>query len=158
MKSIRSRAPAASTPAVRRAMQAVHTAHTTPEILLRSSLFKLGLRYRVHTRPEPSLPIKADLVFRSRKLTIFVDGCFWHGCPRHFRIPKVNAAWWEEKIADNVRRDKRNISLLKARGWNVVRIWEHDISPTRLPKILERVVTQTVPKPSIRPHKRYRIE
>jgi DNA mismatch endonuclease (patch repair protein) len=71
---------------------------------------------------------KADIVFRRAGLCVFVDGCYWHGCPKHFRTPKVNAAWWNEKIADNRSRDRRKTAALRRRGWTVIRIWEHELA------------------------------
>ena len=58
---------------------------------------------------------------------MFVDGCYWHGCPRHFAVPKQNSAWWTEKIDDNRTRDVRRTAELRDRGWMVIRLWEHDV-------------------------------
>jgi DNA mismatch endonuclease (patch repair protein) len=89
-------------------------------------VFALGLRYRLHQRPLPGLRRCADLVFRPAKVAVFVDGCFWHGCPRHFAPPRANGAWWRQKIGRNARRDcDTNVQLLAA-GWSVLRFWEHD--------------------------------
>lgn len=125
--SIRSRAPKASSAVVRRVMQANTGRTTAPERTLRTMLHCMGLRYRVDARPEPSLRCSADLVFRQSKVCVFVDGCYWHGCSEHFAVPKRNAAWWAEKIADNCRRDVKRTAELKALGWIVIRLWEHDL-------------------------------
>lgn len=128
MSSIRSRAPSASSPLVRKAMQKVRRRDTTAELQLRKDLFRLGLRYRLHTKPVDALPCKADIVFRSARVCVFVDGCYWHGCSQHFRPPHTNASWWMEKIGDNRMRDRRQSRILRQYGWLVIRVWEHQIT------------------------------
>jgi DNA mismatch endonuclease (patch repair protein) len=87
----------------------------------------LGLRYRVNQRiQDVDLIVRPDLVFASKKVCVFVDGCFWHRCPIHGSQPKSNAAYWEEKLAKNVARDRRADKALRAAGWKVVRCWEHE--------------------------------
>lgn len=125
-KSIRARAPAASSDAVRRLMQAVRSRDTPGERRLRSALFAAGLRFRKHARPESDLRCEADIVFRSRRVCVFVDGCYWHGCPAHFVPPKTNRAWWVEKVEDNRARDARRTRELRERGWIVLRYWGHE--------------------------------
>lgn len=98
---------------------------TGVELAIRRRLHAIGYRYRVDHRLEPSLRVRGDLVFTRRKVVVFVDGCFWHGCPEHSTEPKTNADWWREKLAANRARDERNTSALEALGWTVVRIWEH---------------------------------
>ncbi len=107
MTSIRTRAPNASSNAVRKVMQSIASENARPELMLRHALHALGLRYRVHLRPRQDLRCQADIVFRNARICIFVDGCFWHGCPVHFSIPKSNSDWWREKIMDNQSRDVR---------------------------------------------------
>lgn len=128
MSSIRSRAPSASSPLVRQTMQKVRRRDTAAELLLRKSLFRLGLRYRLHAKPVEAVRCKADIVFRSVRVCVFVDGCYWHGCSRHFRPPSTNASWWSEKIADNRMRDRRQSRILRQYGWVVIRFWEHQIT------------------------------
>ena len=70
------------------------------------------------------LPAKPDFTFRKEKLTLFVDGCFWHRCPKCFRDPKTNAEFWKNKIESNVKRDRKVTNELKQAGWTVVRLWE----------------------------------
>lgn len=120
-------------------MQSVGSADTSAELLLRRALHASGLRYGKETRPELSVRCKADVVFPGQKVCIFVDGCFWHGCPLHFRVPKTNAPWWEEKIAGNVERDRRQTKIFQERGWTVVRIWEHEVRSDQLPAIVDRI-------------------
>lgn len=139
--SIRSRAPKASSPAVRKVMQSVRSEDTSAELLLRRALHAVGLRYRKETRPEPDLRCKGDVVFYRQKVCIFADGCFWHGCPIHFRAPKTNTRWWEEKIADNANRDLRQTEVLQARGWKIIRLWEHEVNSNDLPLIVDNVVS-----------------
>ena len=99
---------------------------TTPELLLRRRLHAQGLRYRVHRRPLPELRRTADVVFSRARVAVFVDGCFWHGCPKHGTAPKTNADWWAVKLARNVERDAETDVLLADAGWSVVRVWEHE--------------------------------
>jgi DNA mismatch endonuclease (patch repair protein) len=96
------------------------------EQCLRSRIHSLGFRFRKDYRPVTELRCAADLVFRRQLVCVFFDGCFWHGCPRHFRVPRSNSAWWLEKIEDNRARDKRQTRQLRTRGWTVVRVWEHE--------------------------------
>jgi DNA mismatch endonuclease (patch repair protein) len=98
---------------------------TGVELAIRRRLHALGYRYRVDHRLEPSLRVRGDLVFTRRKVVVFVDGCFWHGCPEHSTEPKTNADWWREKLAANRARDERTTAALENLGWEVVRIWEH---------------------------------
>lgn len=135
MSSIRSRAPQASSDQVRRVMQANVGRETAVEHLVRSYLHRAGLRFRKDVRPLPDLRCKADIVFRKAKVCVFIDGCFWHGCPNHFRTPASNTAWWDEKINANRDRDKRNNELLKRAGWMVVRLWEHELSEEMLARL-----------------------
>jgi DNA mismatch endonuclease, patch repair protein len=100
---------------------------TKPERLLRSSLHVLGLRFRVDLRiKEGATVVRPDVVFTRRRIAVFVDGCFWHRCPRHFHAPKTNLAYWGPKLDANVRRDRRVTEALTAGGWHVERIWEHE--------------------------------
>ena len=102
------------------------TRDTAPEVAIRSALHAMGLRYRVNATVVPDLRRRADIVFRKRKVAVFVDGCFWHRCPAHATDPKSNAKWWAEKLARNVNRDRETDSRLLAEGWHVIRIWEHE--------------------------------
>lgn len=137
--SIRSRAPSASSPAVRRVMIANRSSNTVPERLLRSALFKSGMRFRQNVRPISSMKCKADILFRSQRLCIFVDGCFWHGCQKHFECPKTNSSWWNEKLEATRNRDRTQTALLRTAGWNVVRIWEHEITPKKVSSVVKKI-------------------
>jgi DNA mismatch endonuclease, patch repair protein len=118
--------PAASSPAVRAVMQGNRSRDTRPEAAVRSALHRAGLRFRKHVRPLPGLRCEADVVFARQKVALFVDGCFWHGCPVHGKTPKGNRLYWSAKIARNVARDQRNDAALAGAGWVVVRAWEHE--------------------------------
>jgi DNA mismatch endonuclease (patch repair protein) len=106
-------------------MQVTHQRDTPGELALRSALRALGLRYRVDVTL-PGTRRRPDVAFLRAKVAVFVDGCFWHGCPTHGTWPKANAAWWREKIEGNRRRDRDTDRRLKRAGWVVLRFWEHD--------------------------------
>lgn len=97
---------------------------TAPELSLRRNLWALGLRYRLQYRIGRTRP---DMVFFGAKLAVFVDGCFWHGCPQHSTMPKNNRDFWEQKLQRNRERDEENTTRLAEEGWRVVRLWEHEI-------------------------------
>ena len=93
---------------------------------MRRLLHARGLRYRVDT-PLSGLPRRrADLTFPSKCVAVFVDGCFWHGCPEHGTQPKTNDAWWADKLRRNVARDRETDEHLTKQGWLVIRVWEHE--------------------------------
>jgi DNA mismatch endonuclease (patch repair protein) len=101
--------------------------NTGPERALRSAVHALGLRYRVGIRPEPDIRRTADLVFTRPKVAVFLDGCYWHACPQHHRPATGRTAnFWADKIAGNQRRDEDTNRRLRAAGWEVVRVWEHE--------------------------------
>ena len=101
---------------------------TRPEVLLRAAMHRAGLRYRTYVAIEGGgLRARADVVFPKRRLAVFVDGCFWHGCPEHATKPRANVDYWEAKLRGNADRDRRVDQALTASGWSVIRIWEHDV-------------------------------
>lgn len=103
---------------------------TRPEIALRRLLHAAGSRYRVNSLLQlGETRVRPDIVFRRKKIAVFIDGCFWHGCPRHGTRPKVNQHYWDPKIARNKARDRRNTRALRAAGWVVIRAWEHEPAP-----------------------------
>lgn len=107
-------------------MQGNRSRDTSPELAVRRALHAMGLRYRVAARPLPSLRRTADIVFRPARVAVFVDGCFWHGCPEHYRPPSSNVEYWAPKILRNQERDLETTTALEAAGWTVLRYWEHD--------------------------------
>ncbi|MFD5692706.1 very short patch repair endonuclease [Streptomyces rubiginosohelvolus] len=118
----------ASSAARRRNMQAIRSRDTKPERLIRRLVHANGLRYRVAARPLPDLRRTADMVFRPAKVAVFIDGCYWHGCPEHYVSPKTNPGYWSEKVARNIARDRDTDEQLSAAGWLVLRFWEHQSS------------------------------
>lgn len=128
----------ASSNAIRRTMQSTRGRDTSAELAVRSAVHARGLRYRVSQRPIQSLARTADLVFTRARVAVFVDGCYWHGCPLHFRVPATNAEFWLAKIEGNRVRDVATDRVLVEHGWRVIRIWEHD----SLGEATERVVAQ----------------
>lgn len=104
-------------------MSRVGGKNTTPEIVVRKVAHSLGLRFRLHRKDLPGTP---DLVFPKWRTAIFVHGCFWHrhaGCPKASN-PKTRAGYWRKKFESNVRRDNRNVKLLRKQGWSVLTVWE----------------------------------
>ncbi|MFC7218854.1 very short patch repair endonuclease [Streptomyces polyrhachis] len=116
----------ASSAGNRRSMLANRGRDTKPERELRSMLHAAGLRYRVSVRPLPELRRTADIVFRPARVAVFVDGCFWHGCPQHFTAPQTNPDYWRERINRNIERDRETDARLREAGWLVLRFWEHE--------------------------------
>ncbi|WP_330175655.1 very short patch repair endonuclease [Streptomyces sp. NBC_01498] len=99
---------------------------TKPEVAVRKLLHASGHRYRVNARV-PDMPRRSvDIMFTRAKVAVFLDGCFWHGCPVHATQPKANAEWWREKLDKNIARDKETSGHLEAAGWTVLRFWEHE--------------------------------
>ncbi|WP_369853708.1 very short patch repair endonuclease [Angustibacter sp. Root456] len=115
----------ASSEAARRVMVGNRRRDTRPELALRKAVHALGLRYRVDVAPMVGLRRRADLVFTRAKVAVFLDGCYWHGCPEHHRPARVNAVFWADKIEGNRRRDADTDARLAEAGWAVVRVWEH---------------------------------
>ncbi len=118
----------ASSAANRKTMQANRSRDTRPELAVRSAVHARGLRYRVAVRPVRTVRRSADLVFTRARVAVFLDGCFWHGCPEHFHMPATNPDYWGPKIAANAARDAETDALLAAEGWTVLRFWEHAIA------------------------------
>jgi DNA mismatch endonuclease (patch repair protein) len=112
---------------------------TVPELELRRALFARGLRFFVHRRPLPEFRRTADVVFPRRRVAVFVDGCFWHGCEVHGNTPTPNAWYWPEKIARNKARDQDTDCRLREAGWLSIRVWEHE-SPAGAAAIIEQAV------------------
>lgn len=127
-------APAAQVPgswaqsrAVRSSMQGNKGRDSVPERKLRTQLYQRGLRYRVNARPLPGLRRTADVVFPRLRIAVFVDGCYWHGCPEHYRPSRANQQFWHTKIEGNRARDVETDRLLAAAGWTAIRVWEHEV-------------------------------
>lgn len=123
-------------------MSAQLSRNTRIELQLRSLLHARGLRYRVHLRPLTQHRRTADIVFLRAKVAIFVDGCFWHGCPQHGTWPKRNSSFWRDKIETNVRRDRETDASLTDAGWISVRVWEHEDARTAADRIVALVTNR----------------
>lgn len=108
-------------------MARIRSEDTSPEVTLRRLLSEAGVRHRRGTR---ALPGKPDLVYVRRRVVVFVDGCFWHGCPEHYVPPRSSGSYWAEKLQRNVARDLSQTRTLMLAGWRVVRIWEHEVEET----------------------------
>ena len=106
-----------------RMMSKIRSKDTKPELAVRRILWRAGIRYRIHDRTLPGTP---DISNKRRRLAVFVDGCYWHGCPACYQEPKTNAEFWRSKIAGNRRRRKAVREDLERLGFRVVEIWEHD--------------------------------
>lgn len=114
------------TPAVSRKLASQAREDTSPELGLRSELHRRGLRFRLHRHVVPGAPRRAvDIVFGPARVAVAVHGCFWHGCPRHARLPEgATRAWWQEKLRINTDRDEDTRRRLEEAGWLVVEVWE----------------------------------
>ena len=127
-------------------MARIRAKHTRPELRLRSALWSAGLRYRLHARTPVGRP---DVVFPRRRVAVFVDGCFWHGCPDHYCPPRSRLEFWSDKLRSNVERDRRQTAELERQGWLVVRMWECQVNQ-RLEDVVgfvEHAVKQGVTPP-----------
>lgn len=119
--------PAASSENARRTMRANKRRDTSVELAVRRRLHATGLRYRVDYAADPTdRRRRVDIVFTKLRLAIYIDGCFWHGCPDHYVQPKTNVDYWRPKIARNMERDRESVEGLEAAGWTVLRFWEHE--------------------------------
>jgi DNA mismatch endonuclease, patch repair protein len=105
-------------------MARIRGSDTSPEVALRRALWKRGLRYRLKARTPGGKP---DVTFPKQRLALFIDGCFWHGCPLHYARPRSRQNFWSAKLAENIDRDWRQSTALQAAGWCVVRLWEHEV-------------------------------
>lgn len=120
--------PHPSSPGVTASMKGNRRADTKPEVALRAALHAYGLRFRKDfmVRAADGTRAKVDVVFTRARVAVFVDGCFWHCCPEHGRVPSTNPQYWPVKLARNRARDERVTTALEADGWTVVRLWEHE--------------------------------
>lgn len=136
--------PKASSEAVRKRMQSTPQRDTPAELRIRQLLHAMGLRYSVDAKPLTDSPRRADVIFRRAKVAVFVDGCFWHGCPEHGTWPKANEHFWRAKILANIERDADTNDRLRDHGWLVVRVWEHEDPAAAAKRIARRVRSRLV--------------
>ena len=113
---------------------------TKPELAVRRRLHAAGFRYRVAHRPVKDLRRTADIVFTRQRIAVFIDGCYWHACPRHGTTAKSNTGYWSAKLAGNVARDADTNARLEADGWTVLRYWEHE-HPSEVAADIARAVS-----------------
>lgn len=140
--------PAPSSPQVSRRMQLQATRDTQPELAIRRELHRRGLRYRLHRRPIITSNRVADVLFRRAQVAVYVDGCWWHGCPHHKSWAKANELFWRDKIDRNVARDRETDATLRAAGWLVVRVWEHEAAAeaaSRIEAVVRRRLAEGMP-------------
>lgn len=130
-----------------RNMAAVKRINTAPEIQLRRALHAAGFRYRVDypIRLGGHL-LRPDIAFTRSRVAVFIDGCFWHSCPRHGQIPATNTEFWTAKLEANAERDRRQNQLLTEAGWLVVRLWEHEFVDAGLSSVMAAVASRKVPR------------
>lgn len=121
-------------------MSRIKSKWTKQEVATHNYLKSKGIKHEMH----PGILGSPDITIKSKKIAIFLNGCFWHGCPHHFRLPKTNTVFWAQKIKNNKKRDKMNTRLLRKEGWVVIGVWEHSLNnqPNRiLPHIIEQIRT-----------------
>ena len=131
--------PKPSSQAARNRMVAQRQRDTAAELKVRSLVHKLGLRYRVDYPVLDKPRRRADMAFISAKVAVFIDGCFWHGCPKHGTQSKANPKFWKDKIETNKRRDMDTNQRLKKLGWKVIRAWEHE-DPSKVASKIKKSV------------------
>ena len=117
----------------------------TPEAALKKIFTHQGLQPQYNVMPIAGLRREVDILFDAHQVAVFVDGCFWHGCPKHSRPTKSNTKWWADKIETNRKRDRSTTRMLRQRGYAVLRVWEHE-DPERA---VERIARCLVRKPSL---------
>lgn len=113
-------------PAVSARFARTRGTNTKPELLVRRELHRRGFRFRVHARPVMGVRRTADIVFTKARVAVLIDGCFFHGCPTHYVVPKTRTEFWSAKIKGNVARDIETTGLFESAGWTVLRFWEHE--------------------------------
>jgi DNA mismatch endonuclease (patch repair protein) len=126
-------------------MRANRRANTGPERRLRSALHQSGLRFRALVRVPVDRGVQVDIVFPRARLAVFVDGCYWHACPTHFRMPATNREYWAQKVARNQERDQRDDARLRECGWSVLRIWEHEALDDAVARVAAAKAARLVP-------------
>ncbi len=122
----------------RRNMQNIRSSGTRPEVLVMRELRKRKIYFAKHVK---TLPGKPDIVFRRKKVAVFIDSDFWHGHPTNFIMPKTNEEYWSNKINSNKKRDRKVTLELQKQGWQVLRIWESDIKAD-IHKCINEILSQ----------------
>lgn len=117
-------------------MQSTRRRDTPKELALRRALHRRGLRYRVDAPPIAGMRRRADMVFATARVAVYVHGCFWHGCPEHGTSAKANAEWWRRKLDANRQRDQDTRRQLEDLGWCVIEVWEHEQSEIAAERVM----------------------
>jgi DNA mismatch endonuclease (patch repair protein) len=125
-------------------MQSNRSRDTKPEIALRRQLHALGMRYRVCAQPLVDFRRTADVVFRRARVAVELRGCFWHGCPDHYRRPAAHNSYWSAKVARNMERDAETARRLSEAGWSLIVVWEHEDLGVAAASIAEIVAARRV--------------
>jgi DNA mismatch endonuclease (patch repair protein) len=134
--------PHPSSAAATAVMKGNRRVDTRPERALRSLLHRQGERFRKDFSIRAGdVRVRPDIVFTRRRLAVFVDGCFWHRCPQHATSPRSNSEYWRTKLDGNVARDRRNDAALRADGWSVLRVWEHEPVEEAVVRVAETLQT-----------------
>lgn len=129
-------------------MQLQRTRDTSPELAVRRIIHAAGLRYKVDASPLPGMRRRADLVFRQAKVAVFIDGCFWHGCPIHgSRSTKANPEYWSSKVAGNRARDHDTDARLVQAEWLSLRAWEHEPPAKVAQRVIDTVLCRRTSLP-----------
>lgn len=129
-------------------MSRIRSSDTKPEKRLRRILWQNGRRFRKHY---PVAGLRVDIAFTRAKVAVMVDGCFWHGCPAHYRRPKERQNYWDAKLKRNLARDKRDDESLRRAGWHVVRIWEHESPDCAFGLVASALENSDTRRPSTKP-------
>ena len=129
--------PVPSSAAATATMKANRRRDTMPERRVRSALHRCGRRFRIDVPVEvPGRRVRPDIVFSRHRVAVFIDGCFWHGCPMHGQVPRANAGYWQAKLERNKARDHADDEALRSGGWKVLRLWEHEATEAAVATIL----------------------
>lgn len=140
-----------SSPSVSARMSRQARRDTAPEVAVRKLLHASGYRYRLNERVPHMSRRTIDIAFTRAKVAVFLDGCFWHGCPDHATRPKSNAEWWRQKLDKNMARDAETTAHLVSEGWTVLRFWEHQ-PPAQVAEVVAEAVDRE--RPALRKRKR----
>ncbi|MET9292726.1 very short patch repair endonuclease [Streptomyces sp. NPDC003077] len=135
----RNRPPVPSSSGVSARMSRQGRRDTKPELAVRQLLHGAGYRYRLQYRVPGMARRTVDIAFPGLRIAVFLDGCFWHGCPDHATSPKANADWWRNKLDTNMARDLETTAHLKDSGWEVLRFWEHEDPEAIAQRVVEAV-------------------
>jgi len=139
--------PGSTSEAVSARMSVARRRDTAPELAVRRLLHARGLRFRVNYAIPGQRRRTIDIAFTRPRVAVFIDGCFWHGCPEHGTQPQRNSAWWQAKLAANRARDADSDAILRAQGWSVVRVWEHELPDLAAARIAEHVAAARLRRP-----------